>query len=274
MYNPAPTPLPEDNQPLPGPRPAFFIPLAKPLVTQVFLGALLVVFVVEIIYGIRQYGMWMTFTGGDIRVLVDLGAKVNPFIAAGAYWRLFTATLLHDGILHLAFNLYALFALGPLLEGYVGHYRFAAIYLLAGLYGSLLSYAFSSSISVGASGAVFGLLGGITVYFLRYHANFGAQGKAVLQNMVTVLIINFIFGLSVGYIDNWGHLGGLLGGALVTYGLLPRYRPPAVVRLGSQPLEVVPRRSAEIAWVVGCTVLWLAGVYWATVSGFAPMGIG
>lgn len=263
-------PAPENGPPLPGPRPTFYIPLAKPVVTQAFLGVLLVVFVVEIVYGISRYGVWMTFSGGDLRTLVELGAKVNPLVAAGAYWRLFTATLLHDGILHLGFNLYALFALGPMLEGYMGHYRFATIYVLSGLYGSLLSYAFSPAISVGASGAVFGLIGGITVYFLRYHANFGTRGRAVLQNMAVVLVINFIFGLSVGYIDNWGHFGGLIGGALVTFGLLPRYRPPAVVRFGSQPLEIVPRQTAELAWAVGCAVLWLVGVYWVTVAGIAP----
>jgi rhomboid protease GluP len=202
----------------------------------------------------------MTFNDADIRALVDLGAKVNPLIAQGEVWRLFTATLLHNGIIHLMFNLYALFALGPMLEAYLGWRRFLIIYLLGGLFGSLMSYAFSESVSVGASGAIFGIIGATTVYFFRYRNNFGAQGRAILQNMVVVIVINLIFGFTAGYIDNFGHIGGLLGGALVTVGLMPRYEPPAVVRYGPQPMAEVPRRRAEILWVLFCTALFVGGV--------------
>jgi rhomboid protease GluP len=255
---------PEQNVtpfPLPQERPTFYVPMAKPMVSRVILGALLATFFVQVVYGIVVYDSWMTFTGSDIRALVDLGAKVNPYIAAGEYWRLFTATLLHDGIIHLMFNLYALFALGPMLEAYIGPRRFLIIYLLGGLFGSLLSYAFSDSVSVGASGAIFGIIGATTVYFFRYRNNFGAQGRAILQNMVVVIVINLIFGLSAGYIDNWGHMGGLLGGALVTVGLMPRYEPPAVVRYGAQPLVEVQRRREEWVWVGICTLLFVVGVF-------------
>ena len=78
--------------------------------------------------------------------------------------------------------------------------------------------------------------------------------------MVVVIVVNLIFGLSANNIDNWGHIGGLLGGALVAAGLLPRYQPPAVVRLGSQPLEEADRRTSELAWVLVCSALFVAGV--------------
>jgi rhomboid protease GluP len=245
---------------LPLERPTFYIPMAKPLVSRVILGVLLAMFFVQVLYGIVVYDSWMTFNDADIRALVDLGAKVNPLIAQGQVWRLFTATLLHNGIIHLMFNLYALFALGPMLEAYIGWRRFLIIYLLGGLFGSLLSYAFSESISVGASGAIFGIIGATTVYFFRYRNNFGAQGRAILQNMIVVIVINLIFGFTAGYIDNFGHIGGLLGGALVTAGLMPRYAPPAVVRYGPQPMVEVPRRSREILWVLFCTLLFVGGV--------------
>ena len=248
------------------PRPVFYIRMARPVVSRVIMGVLLAVFLIEVLYGMVAYGTRMTFGGTEICVLIDLGAKVNPMIAAGQYWRLFTATLLHDGIIHLLFNLYALYALGPMLEAYVGSIRFTTIYLLGGLMGSLASYAWSGSVSVGASGAVFAVIGATTVYFARYHRNFGAQGRAILQNMVVVIVINLLFGLGSGYIDNWGHIGGLVGGMLVAWGILPRYQPPSVVRMGEQPLEVAERRGLEIAWTVGVVALFVAGVFLVTVN--------
>ena len=248
------------NMPPPLERPTFYVPMAKPVVSRLILGVLLAVFFVQVVYGIVRYDSWMTFTGADIRALVDLGAKVNPYVAQGEIWRLFTATLLHDGILHLMFNLYALFALGPMLEAYVGPRRFLIIYLLGGLFGSLLSYAFSQSVSVGASGAIFGIIGATTVYFFRYRKNFGSQGRAILQNMIFVIVINLLFGLSAGYIDNWGHIGGLLGGALVGLGIMPQYEAPSVVRYGAQPLEEVKRQRWEWIWVIICTLVFVGGV--------------
>ncbi|HHY54772.1 MAG TPA: rhomboid family intramembrane serine protease, partial [Chloroflexi bacterium] len=179
-------------------RPQFYIKLSKPRVTQVLLGVILAVFVVQVLLGMLLFGSWTSFMDSNVRVLILMGAKVNHLIAQGEVWRLFTAIFLHGGILHLLFNLYALYALGPLLEGYTGHIRFLTIFLVSGLYGSLLSYAFSSPISVGASGAIFGLLGGTLVFFLKYRNNFGGQGRAILQNMVVVLMLNLIIGFSSG----------------------------------------------------------------------------
>jgi rhomboid protease GluP len=241
-------------------RPTFYIKMSKPVVSRVIMGVLLAMFLVEVVYGIVRYNSWMTFSGANIYMLVDLGAKVNEYVAGGEIWRLFTATLLHDGIIHLLFNLYALFALGPMLEAYIGPARFAAIYILGGLFGSLLSYAFSDSVSVGASGAIFGIIGATTVYFFRYRNNFGPQGRAILQNMLVVIVINLVFGFSSGFIDNFGHIGGLLGGAFVAIGLMPRYEKPTVVRMGEQPLEVVNRRPWEVVWVVVCTIIFIGGV--------------
>lgn len=261
---PNPSPQASASIPLPQARPAFYVPMAKPAVSRFILGVLLAAFFVQVVYGIVRYDSWMTFTGTDIRALVDLGAKVNPYIAQGEVWRLFTATLLHDGIIHLMFNLYALFALGPMLEAYVGPRRFLIIYLLGGLFGSLLSYAFSQSVAVGASGAIFGIIGATTVYFFRYRNNFGAQGRAILQNMIVVIVINLIFGLSAGYIDNWGHIGGLLGGALVALGIMPQYETPSVVRYGAQPLEEVKRQRWEWIWAIICTLVFIGGVMLVT----------
>jgi rhomboid protease GluP len=154
--------------------------------------------------------------------------------------------------------------LGPLVESYFGHARFTAIYLIGGLFGSLASYAFSPAPSAGASGAIFGLAGSLTLYFLTYRENFGAQGRAILNNMLLVIGINLVFGLAQPGIDNWGHLGGLVGGAVVTAGLLPRYRRPSLVRLGVNVMEEEPRGLLHAGWLVVCLALWYYGVQWAT----------
>ena len=194
--------------------PQFYIRLSRPLVTRGLLGILLALFVVSVLLSLWLFGSWTSLTSTDLRVLILLGAKVDELVAAGELWRLLTAVFLHSGVMHLLFNLYALYTLGPLLEGYIGHLRFLAVFVVSGLYGSLLSYAFSGSISVGASGAIFGLLGATTVFFLRYRHHFGGQGRAILQNMLLVLALNLLIGFSASFIDNWGHIGGLIGGGI------------------------------------------------------------
>lgn len=249
-------------------RPQFFIPIAPPFWARVILGINLLVFVAMILYGVLVYSDWDGSTNG--LVLRAFGMKVNELVAQGQVWRLFTAMFLHIGVLHLLSNLYALHALGPMVEGYYGHRRFLAIYLIGGLGGSVASYAFSPASSAGASGAIFALIGATTVYFLRYRDNFGARGRIIVQNMFLVIAINLIFGLSVPFVDNWGHIGGLIGGAIVAWGLLPRYRTPEVVRLGLQPIQTEDRRTQELAWLLVClVVLWLA-VQWVTNTRFTP----
>lgn len=231
----------------------FYLTIAPPTLTYVLLGINILVFVGMIFYGWRTYGVWDG--PEDSRVLAIFGAKVNFLVANGEEWRLFTAMFLHIGAIHLLFNLYALYALGPMVEGYFGHWRYGAIYLLGGLCGSLASYAFSPNPSAGASGAIFGLAGATTVYFLKYRDNFGRRGRAILQNMVVVIAINLFFGLSTSGIDNWGHIGGLIGGAFVAWGLLPRYSRPTAISLEPQPLGQEQRPMWEFGWTLLCVVL-------------------
>lgn len=245
-------------------RPTFFIPLAKPLVTQTLIVCNLIFFVVMIVYGYVQY---QDINGSqNMNVLIDLGAKVNAQVANGAYWRLLTAMFMHIGVIHLLFNLYALYAVGSLAEGYFGHARYAVIYLVAGLFGSAASYAHSDAVSAGASGAIFGLTGAVAIYLYRYRENFGQRGRMLLQNMFMIIAVNLAFGYMVPGIDNWGHLGGLVGGSLLAWGLLPRYQPPEVVRLGPQPMRVVHRIAPEALWTLVCVAALAAFVSWTTIS--------
>lgn len=245
--------------------PQFYIRRTPPTFSRILIGINLVVFLLTIIYGYLVFGVWNG--PEDLRVLVGMGAKFNPLIMEGQYWRLLTAMFLHIGVIHLLFNLYALYALGPMVEGYFGHGRFLAIYFLGGLCGSLASYAFSPAVSAGASGAIFGLAGALTVYFLKYRDNFGQQGRAILQNMLVVIAINLVFGMTMRGIDNWGHIGGLVGGAVVAWGLLPRYAAPAIVRPGPQELATEVRTTSELLWVAVIAALFVAGVIFVTLQG-------
>lgn len=147
-------------------------------------------------------------------VLVFFGAKVNFLIDKGEYFRLFTAMFLHGGIVHIGFNMYALKSLGDLSERIYGTKKFLAIYFLGGLTGSYFSYIFSDTISVGASGAIFALLGGALIYAYKEKNRIG---KEFFIEILKVIGINIFIGLTLPNIDNYGHLGGLIGGAIVAF---------------------------------------------------------
>lgn len=248
-------------------RTQFAIPLSPPYVTRTLMVINVLVFVAMVVYGYLTYG---TLSGTeDMRVLIHFGAKVNEAIAVGETWRLFSAMFIHIGVFHLLVNLYALYALGPLVEGYYGHLRFLAIYLVGGLFGSLASYAFSDAVSAGASGAIFGLAGAITVFFVSYRENFGARGRSILQNMLFIIGLNLVFGITVPGIDNWGHIGGLVGGALLALGLLPKYKTPDIYQSGQLAqgqllIEQEERRIRSLLWVTACVALLVFAVEFTT----------
>lgn len=151
------------------------------------------------------------FIDSDINVLISLGAKQNQLIASGEYYRLIACMFLHGGLLHLAFNMYALYSIGPLVESIYGKIKYILIYFISGIISSLFSFIFSDSVSIGASGAIFGLLGTTLVYAVRMRRNIG---KDFLRNIASVIIINLFIGFTLSNIDNYGHLGGLLGGVV------------------------------------------------------------
>jgi rhomboid protease GluP len=212
-----------NTTPEPAPRPVYLsVPMHRPVVTYILLGLIVVVFGAE------------TLAGGSTQtdVLIKLGAKYSPLIASGQYWRLFTAMFLHIGWLHLLFNAYALVVIGTDFERIVGWQRFLAVYLLSGLFGDLASYAFSPHLAAGASGAIFGVIGALGAFFALYRERLGRWGRARLGNILFLIAINLFYGFTSSGIDNYGHLGGLLSGALLGLALAPRYQPdPASGRL-------------------------------------------
>lgn len=145
-------------------------------------------------------------------------ANNYEFVQNGQIYRLLTSMFLHSDIVHIACNMYALYILGPQVERYYGKTKFLLIYLLSGLLGSIFSCAFMSAdtISIGASGAIFGLLGSIAYFTYYYRATL--QGLLRSQ-VVPVILLNLAIGFMVPGIDISGHIGGLIGGVLVSMGI-------------------------------------------------------
>ncbi|WP_035179316.1 rhomboid family protein [Alkalihalobacterium bogoriense] len=172
---------------------------AKPKLTYVLL------LLIGVMFGIVEY------SGGSqsISVLIEFGAKYNPAIEEGEWWRFFTSMFLHIGLLHLFMNSLALYFLGTAVERIYGSFRFLFIYVIAGIVGSIASYAFSEQISAGASGAIFGCFGAL-LYFGLIHKRIFLRTMGT--SLFVILAINLAIGFAIPVIDNAAHIGGLVGG--------------------------------------------------------------
>lgn len=142
-------------------------------------------------------------------------------ILAGQYYRLLTGMFLHANLVHLIFNMYALYIIGMQLESFLGRYKYLTVYLLSGLAGSVLSIFFSAGLSVGASGAIFGLLGSL-LYF-GYHYRIYLE-TVVKSQIIPIILINLCIGFAISGIDNSAHIGGLIGGLLSTMAVGIKYK--------------------------------------------------
>lgn len=177
------------------------------------------------------------FSGIPINdLLLLLGQKDNQAISDGEYYRFVTSMFLHGGLVHILFNAWALYTIGPESERIYGTPRFLALYFLAGLAGGVASYLRSPIPAVGASGAIFGLIGGLAAFYYSSRKLLGEISRQQLGSLITVIMINLFIGFSTPRIDNNAHIGGLVGGALVGWLLAPRLErddrlfPPQIVR--------------------------------------------
>jgi len=155
-------------------------------------------------------------------VLLNFGAAYGPYLRRGELWRLVMPMFLHGGWLHILGNSYALFILGPILERVYGWGRYALIYVAAGMGGAYLSMAVSKNVSVGASGAIFGVAGAMLVTGYVHRDLIPRRwGRAFGRGMIPFIALNLALGFSMHGIDNWGHLGGLATGALLAFVIPP-----------------------------------------------------
>lgn len=160
----------------------------------------------------------------------------GPLIKAGQYYRIITGVFLHGGILHLAFNCYALYVIGSQLESYLGKVRYLIIYLFSAVTASLFSMIFNSNPSIGASGAIFGLMGALVYFGYHYRVYLG---NVLKSQIIPLILFNLLIGaLSTG-IDNFAHIGGLIGGLLITSALGIKYKSSTSQMVNGWILSVI-----------------------------------
>ena len=159
----------------------------------------------------------VTAGGTDSYTLYRHGAAFGPAVAAGEWWRLLTPIFLHNGFLHIAFNMFALYLYGQGLERVLGTTRFVALFLAAGFFGNALSMSVNHArIGVGASGGVFGVLGAWAVYFWRRRRT-SLHADQMLRGILGLIGVNLFLGFVLPGIDMWAHVGGMVGGAAVGF---------------------------------------------------------
>lgn len=159
----------------------------------------------------------------DINTLVNFGALARNLVFNGEYYRLITSAFLHIGSIHLICNMYALYILGKDIESYYGSKKYIFIYLISALIGSFLSIIFMSdySISAGASGAIFGLMGSLLYFGYNYRVTLN---NSITKQILPVIALNLFIGFTSSGINNYAHLGGLLGGYIASMSVGVKYK--------------------------------------------------
>lgn len=175
-----------------------------PMITYILICLNIIVFIVPILFNEEQ-------------VFLEMFCVHGPSIRAGQYYRLLTGPFIHSGFWHLLFNCYALYVLGSQLESFIGKTKYILVYLFGALFGSLFSMIFNGNVaSVGASGAIFGLMGGLLYFGYHYRVYLG---NVIKSQILPLVILNLIIGFLSTGIDNAAHIGGLVGGILATLSL-------------------------------------------------------
>ena len=173
----------------------------KPVVTYILIVLNLMVFLYGVLHGNDE--------------LINMFGNNYELVQNGEFYRLLTCMFVHADIMHILFNMIALYSIGPVVERYYGKSKFLLIYLVSGLLGSIFSGVFmtADSISIGASGAIFGLLGSICYFTYYYRATL----QGILRgSIMPVIIINLVIGFISSSIDLSAHIGGLIGGILIS----------------------------------------------------------
>ena len=171
----------------------------KPIITYVLIGLCAIMFI-------------LSGFGYNSGVLLLFGANFGPLVKSGEIYRLITCMFLHAGIIHFGLNMYSLYIVGPRVEDFFGKWKYLVIYFLSGISASLLSVGLNANVmSVGASGAIFGLFGALIYFGYSYR---GYIGTLVKSQVIPIVLYNLLMGFFIPGIDMWGHIGGLIGGII------------------------------------------------------------
>ena len=175
-----------------------------PMITYTLIAINILFYVIPVLFGEYNY-------------VINLLCTHGPSIRAGQYYRLFTGMFVHGGLMHLALNCYSLYVIGTQMESFLGKIKYLIIYIVSGLAGALLSMTFSGNVaSVGASGAIFGLLGSMLYFGYHYRVYLG---NVIKSQILPLILVNLSIGFMFQGIDNAAHIGGLIGGSLITMAL-------------------------------------------------------
>ncbi len=168
----------------------------------------------------------------DTRTLVDFGALSKTLVKYGDYYRIITCAFLHIGILHLLCNMYALYIIGKDIESFFGRFKYIFIYLISTIVGSLMSLTFMDeyTISAGASGAIFGLMGSLLYFGYNYRVTLN---NSINKQILPIIFINLLFGFMSSGVDNFAHLGGLLGGYIASMVVGVKYKTSKAEKINS-----------------------------------------
>lgn len=176
----------------------------QPIVTYIIMAVCIILFIL------------MELSGGSTnsQILLKYGANLDILVKNGEYYRLFTCIFLHIGIMHLICNMYSLYVIGREVESLFGKVKYIIIFILSGIFGSIMSIAFThNTISAGASGAIFGLLGALLYFGINYRTYLG---EAIKRTIIPIIVVNLIISFFAEGIDLAAHIGGLVGGVLVS----------------------------------------------------------
>lgn len=205
---------------LASPQPPAYAAPRKPVVTQTLIGINVFIFLLMVVSGHSFFSL-------SAEQVFRWGASFGPADTHGQMWRLFTACFLHFGIIHIAFNMFVLYQIGFFTEPLFGSVRYLLVYLIAGLGGNLIGlYLHPYVIAAGASGAIFGVYGGLLAFLLRFRGVVNPQAaKAVTRSVLIFLGYNLVYGLADRHTDLTAHIGGLATGFLAGLVLAPA--PPS-----------------------------------------------
>ena len=195
----------------------------KPVITYVLILINVLVFLISILFDMKEE---VILYGGNHRELIRLGD----------YYRLITSMFIHVDLLHLLCNCYSLYVVGNQIESFFGKTKYLIIYFGSGIIASLLSICFNTSFSIGASGAIFGLLGSILYFGYHYRLYLG---NVLKTQIIPLIILNLLIGFASTGIDNAAHIGGLIGGILVSMICGLKYKSNKVERFNGILMTII-----------------------------------
>lgn len=200
----------------------------KPWITYLIMAICIITFLLMYVFGNGSE---------DNLTLLKFGANLDVLTKRGEYYRILTCIFLHIGIVHLLLNMYSLYIIGPQVESFYGKIKYLFIYLYSGICGSILSLAFSNNvISAGASGAIFGLLGSLLYFGYHYRVYLG---NVIKSQIIPVILVNLFIGFITPGIDNFAHIGGLIGGVIASMICGVKDKPNKIDRINGMILGII-----------------------------------